>query len=77
MEILIVSGFVVFALFSVFGFINLIIQINKLPNDVAIKKRNPKQFDGIESEKPFVKTRKRKPKSVKEWEEEIDLGGGE
>lgn len=42
------------------------------------KKKNPKQFDGVESDKPFVKTRKkRKPKSVKEWEDEFDLGGHE
>ena len=41
-------------------------------------KSNPKQFDGIKSEEPFVKTRKkRKPKTVGEWEEEIDLGGHE
>jgi hypothetical protein len=42
------------------------------------KKSNPKQFDGVKSEEPFVKTRKkRKPKTVGEWEEEIDLGGHE
>jgi hypothetical protein len=41
------------------------------------KKPNPKQFDGVKSEEPFVKTRKRKPKTVGEWEEEIDLGGQE
>lgn len=42
------------------------------------KKPNPKQFDGVKSEEPFVKTRKkRKPKTVGEWEEEIDLGGHE
>ena len=41
-------------------------------------KSNPKQFDGVKSEEPFVKTRKkRKPKSVGEWEDEIDLGGHE
>lgn len=41
-------------------------------------KSNLKQFDGIKSEEPFVKTRKkRKPKTVGEWEEEIDLGGHE
>jgi hypothetical protein len=39
------------------------------------KKPNPKQMDGIESDKPFVKTRKRKPKTTKEWEDEFDIGG--
>ena len=39
------------------------------------KKPNPKQMDGIESDKPFVKTRKRKPKTIKEWEDEFDIGG--
>ena len=41
------------------------------------KKKNPKQFPEIVTTEPFVKTRKRKPKTVKEWEEEIDLGGHE
>ena len=42
------------------------------------KKSNPKQFDGIKSEEPFVKTRtKRKPKTTKDWEDEFDLGGHE
>ena len=41
------------------------------------KKSNPKQFDGVKSEEPFVKTRKRKPKSVKDWEDNFDLGGHE
>ena len=41
-------------------------------------KPNPKQFDGIKSEEPFVKTRtKRKPKTTKDWEDEFDLGGHE
>ena len=41
-------------------------------------KPNPKQFDGIKSEEPFVKTRtKRKPKSVKDWEDQFDLGGNQ
>jgi hypothetical protein len=43
----------------------------------AVKKPNPKQFDGAESDKPFVKTRKRKPKTTKDWEDEFDLGGHE
>ena len=29
----------------------------------AVKKRNPKQFDGVESDKPFVKTRKKTNKT--------------
>jgi len=67
MEILIILGFVVFALFSVFGVVNLLIQINKLPEENFVaKKKNPKQFDGIKSDAPFVKTRKSKPKSVKD-----------
>ena len=28
------------------------------------KKQNPKQFNGIKTEEPFVKTRKRKPKTI-------------
>ena len=40
-------------------------------------KPNPKQFDGIKSEEPFVKTKKRKPKTVKDWEDQFDLGGHE
>lgn len=44
----------------------------------STRKSNPKQMDGVKSEEPFVKTRKkRKPKTVKEWEDEIDLGGHE
>ena len=38
------------------------------------KKPNPKQFDGIKSEEPFVKTRKKKKRN---WEDEIDIGGSE
>ena len=42
------------------------------------RKPNPKQFDGIKSEEPFVKTRtKRKPKTTKDWEDEFDLGGNQ
>ena len=56
-------------------------RLTKLEKD-AIKvtftgKSNPKQFDGVKSEEPFVKTRKRKPKSVKDWEDDFDLGGHE
>ena len=57
-------------------------RLTKLEKD-AIKvtfqsKPNPKQFDGIKSEEPFVKTRtKRKPKTTKDWEDEFDLGGHE
>ena len=56
-------------------------RLTKLERD-AVKitftgKPNPKQFDGVKSEEPFVKTRKRKPKSVKDWEDNFDLGGHE
>ena len=56
-------------------------RLTKLERD-AVKitftgKPNPKQFDGIKSEEPFVKTRKRKPKTTKDWEDEFDLGGHE
>jgi hypothetical protein len=41
-------------------------------------KPNPKQFDGVKSEEPFVKTRtKRKPTTVSDWEEKFDLGGNQ
>ena len=32
-------------------------------NDALKKKSNPKQFDGVESDKPFVKTRKKTNKT--------------
>lgn len=59
-----------------------------LPNGVLIdakkqydeqmkKKDNPKQFNGIESKEPFVKTRKKKKKTVQDWEDEFELGGHE
>ena len=56
-------------------------RLTKLEKD-AVKitfqsKPNPKQFDGVKSEEPFVKTRKRKPKSVKDWEDQFDLGGNQ
>ena len=57
-------------------------RLTKLEKD-AVKitftgKPNPKQFDGIKSEEPFIKTRtKRKPKTVKDWEDQFDLGGHE
>ena len=57
-------------------------RLTKLEKD-AVKitftpKPNPKQFDGVKSEEPFVKTRtKRKPKSVKDWEDNFELGGNE
>jgi hypothetical protein len=43
--------------------------------DPIPKKENSKQFNGIKTEEPFVKTRKRKPKTTKEWEDEFDIGG--
>ena len=56
-------------------------RLTKLEKD-AVKvtftgKPNPKQFDGVKSEEPFIKTRKRKPKTVKDWEDQFDLGGHE
>ena len=57
-------------------------RLTKLEKD-AVKitftpKPNPKQFDGVKSEEPFVKTRtKRKPKTNKDWEDEFDLGGNQ
>ena len=57
-------------------------RLTKLEKD-AVKvtfqsKPNPKQFDGVKSEEPFVKTRiKRKPKTIKDWEDEFDIGGHE
>ena len=57
-------------------------RLTKLEKD-AVKitftpKPNPKQFDEVKSEEPFVKTRtKRKPKSVKDWEDNYDLGGNQ
>jgi hypothetical protein len=50
---------------------------HELESQKEEKKSNPKQFDGIKSEEPFVKTRKRKPKTTKDWEDEFDLGGHE
>ena len=42
------------------------------------KKSNPKQFDGVKSEEPFVKTRtKRKPTTLSDWEDNYDLGGNQ
>ena len=44
--------------------------------DPIPKKENPKQFNGIKTEEPFVKSRtKRKPKTTKDWEDEFDIGG--
>ena len=57
-------------------------RLTKLEKD-AVKitftgKPNPKQFDGVKSEEPFIKTRtKRKPKTVKDWEDQFDLGGNQ
>lgn len=57
-------------------------RLTKLEKD-AVKvtfqaKSNPKQFDGIKSEEPFVKTRtKRKPTTLSDWEDKYDLGGNQ
>ena len=51
---------------------------HELESQKEEKKSNPKQFDGVKSEEPFIKTRtKRKPKTVKDWEDQFDLGGHE
>ena len=57
-------------------------RLTKLEKDAVTivfkSKPNPKQFDGVKSEEPFVKTRtKRKPKTIKDWEDEFDLGGNQ
>lgn len=39
---------------------------HELESQKEEKKSNPKQFDGIKSEEPFIKTRKRKPKTTKD-----------
>lgn len=76
MEMLIILGFIIFAVFSIFGLISMLKQINRLP--VKNKKPNPKMvLKGVDESQPFVKTRKRKPKTTKEWEDEFDLGGHE
>lgn len=41
------------------------------------KKKNAKQFPEVKASEPFVKTRTRKPKTVKDWEDNFDLGGNE
>ena len=47
-------------------------------NGSPFKKSNTKQFDGVKSEEPFVKTRtKRKPTTVSDWEDKFDLGGNQ
>ena len=57
-------------------------RLTKLEKD-AVKitftgKSNSKQFPEIKSEEPFIKTRtKRKPKTVKDWEDQFDLGGNQ
>ena len=75
MEMLIILGFVLFAVLSIFGAISMFKQINRLP-DIEPK---PKMvlFKGIDETQPVIKTRKRKPKTTKEWEDEFDLGGHE
>lgn len=39
---------------------------HELESQKEEKKSNPKQFNGIKSDEPFVKTRKRKPKITKD-----------
>lgn len=79
METLIILGFIFFATMAVFGFVDVMIQINRLPDEpLETKKISPCIGHELESQKEEKKlSKKRKPKSVKEWEEEIDLGGNE
>ena len=57
-------------------FMRNLIQEKSGKKDPIPKKENPKQFNGIKTEEPFVKSRtKRKPKTTKEWEDEFDIGG--
>ena len=55
----------------------VLIDAKKQYDEQMKKKDNPKQFNGIESKEPFVKTRKKKKKTVQDWEDEFDLGGHE
>ena len=75
MEMLTILGFVIFAVFGIFGVISMFKQINRLPD----KKPKPKMvlFKGVNEIQSVIKTRKRKPKTTKEWEDEFDLGGHE
>ena len=59
MEMLIMLGFVLFAVLSIFGAISMFKQINRLP-DIEPK---PKMvlFKGIDETQPVIKTKKRKP----------------
>jgi hypothetical protein len=51
---------------------------HELESQKEEKKSNPKQFDGVKSEEPFVKTRtKRKPTTLSDWEDNYDLGGNQ
>jgi len=51
---------------------------HELESQKEEKKSNPKQFDGVKSDEPFVKTRtKRKPTTVSDWEDNFDLGGNQ
>ena len=55
----------------------VLIDAKKQYDEQMKKKDNPKQFNGIESKEPFVKTRKKKKKTVQDWEDEFELGGHE
>lgn len=77
MEMFIILGYVLFAVFAIFGAISMFKQLNRSPDmSNKYKKYNPKMvLSGVDETQPFVKTRKRKPKTTKEWEDEFDLGG--
>ena len=91
MQILIILGFVIFAILSVFGAIDMFKQINKLPDMGTIGSKPKTQTDyAREHSKEFEaevknviittlkeKRKKRKPKTVSDWEDNFDLGGHE
>jgi hypothetical protein len=91
MEILIILGFVVFAVFSIFGVISMLKQINRLPvmgtigskpkTQTDYAREHSKEFE-VEVKNVIISTlkekqKKRKPKTVADWEDNFDLGGHE
>ncbi len=75
MDLLVITIIIFIVTFAIFGVVDMLNQTKNIKETQVKKKPNPKQFDGIKSEQPFVKTRKRKPKTVKDWEDEFDIGG--
>jgi energy-coupling factor transporter transmembrane protein EcfT len=52
-----------FTMLALFYFVTTWFQKDEPTKVVTQKKSNPKQFDGVESDKPFVKTRKKTNKT--------------